>query len=75
MENKQTVVEWLVRILYSPVCVGFIQGRRQIPHDIIKRAKQMEKEHIMMAYIEGRINQGLKQNKSSEQYYNETYGK
>jgi hypothetical protein len=44
MVNKQTAVEWLVRILYSPMCVGFIQGRRQIPYDIIQRAKQMEKE-------------------------------
>lgn len=48
------------------------------PMDCVMKAKellQMEKEHIMMAYIEGRINQGLKQSKSSEQYYNETYGK
>ena len=44
MVNKQTAVEWLVRMLYSPMCVGFIQGRRQIPHDILERAKQMEKE-------------------------------
>jgi hypothetical protein len=44
MENNQTAVEWLVRMLYSPMCVGFIQGRRQIPHDILERAKQMEKE-------------------------------
>jgi hypothetical protein len=35
----------------------------------------MEKEHTMMAYNDGRINQGLKQSKSSEQYYKETYGK
>jgi hypothetical protein len=47
MENKQTAVEWLVKMLHSPVCVGFIQGRKQIPHHIIEQAKQMEKEQII----------------------------
>jgi hypothetical protein len=41
---QQTAIEWLVKMLYSPVCNGFIQGRRQIPHDIIEQAKAMEKE-------------------------------
>lgn len=34
---------------------------------------EKEKEQIMMAYNDGRVNQVLKQSKKSEQYYNETY--
>jgi len=56
-----TAVEWLAKILYSPVCNGFIQGRRQIPHDIIEQAKAMEKErdkkialHFMMLGIKNK---------------------
>jgi len=53
--------------VYSPVCNGFIQGRRQIPHDIIEQAKEMEKEQIINAATWGANAQ------SGEQYYNETY--
>ncbi len=68
-----TAVEWLVKMLYSPVGKGFIEGRRQIPHDIIEQAKAMEKEQIINAYRTGWINYLPKTD--SEQYYNETYGK
>ena len=56
-------------MLFSPVGVGFIEGRRPIPHHIIQRAKQMEKEQIIEAATWGYIS------RSGEQYYNETYGK
>ena len=72
MENKQTAVEWLVRMLYSPICVGFIQNRRQIPHHIIEQAKQMEKEQIKKAY---KIGVAWGHNNMEEYYYNENYGK
>jgi hypothetical protein len=77
MENKQTAVEWLVKMLHSPVCVGFIQGRRQIPHDIIQQAKQMEKEQIRDAWTDGCIGELYELNAyfSSGKYYNATYGK
>jgi hypothetical protein len=91
MENKQTAVEWLANQIaempntYLTGKYGLIELSGVVDDKIyrinadimylIDEAKQMEKEHIMMAYIEGRINQGLKQSKSSEQYYNETYGK
>jgi len=70
MANKQTAIEWLIQELgeYFPHEIGGI-------HLMVEKAKQMEKEHIMMAYNDGRINQGLKQNKNAGQYYNETYGK
>jgi hypothetical protein len=74
--GNQTPVEWLEELLHFE-CNYSINNEVIINYDvldnIIIKAKQMEKEHIMMAYIDGRINQGLKQSKSSEQYYNETY--
>ena len=48
---QQTAVEWLVEMLSSPVCNGFINGnRRIIPHDIIEQSKQMEKEQMIGFY-------------------------
>jgi hypothetical protein len=71
MENKQTAVDWLFDKITQNQEIRW-RGTRHL--ELFKQAKQMEKEHIMMAYNDGRVNQGLKQNKSSEQYYNETYG-
>jgi hypothetical protein len=73
--KQQTAIEWLVKMLYSPVCNGFIQGRRQIPHDIIEQAKAMEKEHIINSYISGDLMEGRANLIDAEQYYNETYNK
>jgi hypothetical protein len=71
---KHTAVEWLVKMLYSPVGKGFIEGRRQIPHDIIEKAKAMDKERM----IEFANNYGFHicgyDYERAEQYYNETYG-
>jgi hypothetical protein len=81
MENKQTAVEWLVKMLHSPVCVGFIQGRKQIPHHIIEQAKQMEKEQ-KLDFASKVLNKAecswtgiVHINESLEDIYNETYGK
>ena len=75
MKDK-TAVEWLVKMLHSPVCVGFIQGRRQIPHDIIQQAKQMEKEQITKAYANGVVNEiSIYNTITGEEFYNQTYGK
>jgi hypothetical protein len=67
---QQTAVEWLVRMLYSPVCKGFIEGRTQIPFHIIEQAKAMEKEQIKDAWI---ATDNELQRLAAEQYYNETY--
>ena len=77
-----TAVEWFAKMLYSPVCNGFISGRRVIPHDIIEQAKEMEKRQMeeLALYIyeysvtclEERINPDGK--KKFEQYCNEVYG-
>ena len=51
--EQQTAVSWLVEMLYSPVCNGFINGnRRVIPHDIIEQAKQMEKKEKVNAQMD-----------------------
>ena len=72
--NNMTAVEWLVRMLYSPVCKGFIEGRRQIPHDIIQQAKAMEKEQMIKFANECLKNYlSVRGYKTPEQYYNETY--
>jgi hypothetical protein len=64
MENKQmTSVEWL----YNEI-------KHIIPNDFIgkfEQAKEMEKNQIIDAYNEGSFDY----NKTSEQYYNETYKK
>jgi uncharacterized protein YbaR (Trm112 family) len=52
---KQTAVEWLIEMLYSPVCKGFIEGRTQIPFHIIEQAKKMEEEQTMKAYKNGYV--------------------
>jgi hypothetical protein len=76
--KQQTAVDWLVKMLYSPVCNGFIQGRRQIPHDIIEQAKAMWKDQIIDAHIEGqrvfdKHDHTQWTTDQAEKYYNETY--
>jgi hypothetical protein len=42
--------------------------------DIVKQAKEMEKEQIMEAHIEGFFSEPFKSRKGqAEQYYNETF--
>jgi hypothetical protein len=58
---KQTAVEWLAQQMMHP----------QIFNPYIEQAKEMEKQQIKDAYIEGyssNLNAG-----DSEKYYNETY--
>jgi hypothetical protein len=52
---QKTAVEWLIEMLYSPVCKGFIEGRTQIPFHIIEQAKKMEEEQTMKAYKNGYV--------------------
>ena len=76
---QQTAVEWLVKMLYSPVCKGFIEGRTPIPFHIIEQAKAMEKEQMDNTWNDSRLfDKGgdyIGKQKSFEQYYNETYKK
>lgn len=80
MENKQLASYWIaekITILVENLMKGYYKNQESFDEDwqrIFNYAGEMEKEQIMMAYNDGRVNQGLKQNKNSGQYYNETYG-
>jgi hypothetical protein len=72
MEKKQTAVEWLA---------SYIKGITDLNCDeIIKQAKQMEKEQIEYAWLNGMKGEmiapfGINRYKpEAEEYYNETYG-
>jgi hypothetical protein len=63
-----TAVEWLIDEL-TDNGIEYLD----LAYEIIKQAKEMEKQQIVDAYIEGyssNLNAG-----DSEQYYNETYKK
>ncbi len=71
--KKQTAVEWLA----WKFAVTDIEEFKDYFNEIIKQAKEMEKQQIKSARHSGR--QDLRDNgamyKEDEQYYNETYGK
>jgi HEPN domain-containing protein len=70
---KQTAVEWLVRKLEAEPFIG-------IPSQLVRQAKEMEKEQISKAYEQGSEdgywhpeNGYSNEFESAEQYYNETF--
>ena len=67
--KKQTAVEYLVEQLIPKAMVTY----DATTYNAIQQAKAIEKEQIIEAYRKGFINY-LPQT-SSEEYYNETYGK
>lgn len=67
MEEKQTAVEWLVK-----QCFPIMENTPPLDN-IIKQAKQMEKEQICHAYLEGLSS--ILEHRDEEEYYNETYDK
>jgi hypothetical protein len=58
----KTAVEWLVNEL---------RNGKEFNDELIEQAKEMEKEQIMDAYIQGSIS--LTSKNDAEQYYKETY--
>jgi len=71
--KQQTVVEWLEEQL-----IKWSDGRFCLPPHLFEQAKQMEKEQIMDAHIEGqRVFDKHPHthwtNDQAEQYYNEMY--
>ena len=65
---KKTAVEWLYSFMLKPLS--------QWPDDMWDQAKEMEKEQIMDAWIEGGEYGYLSQESDrvlAEQYYNETF--
>lgn len=73
MENKQTAVEWLVEELniWQTIADEDTNATLDTVRKLLEQAKQMEKEQIINAHIDGYESISGQ----SEQYYNETYGK
>lgn len=70
MENKQTAVEWLKKIILSG------NGRLHLTDEEFEQAKQMEKEQIKVSYETGWVNGDLKKApRFGKDYYDETYNK
>jgi hypothetical protein len=64
MSKEQTAVEWLCE-----------QYHLKQDIEIVKQAKEMEKQQIIDAYQQGFNNAYFSNPLSKEQYYNETYNK
>ena len=67
--KKQTAVEWLHEQLTST----WYDGKSS--NLLLEVAKDMEKDQISMAHLEGAMKMHHKQYKSGDQYYEENYGK
>jgi len=65
--KKQTAVEWLISQLNKK---GFAQV---VTDEEIDQAKEMERQQIIDAYVDGRCHYRDKKIISAEQYYNETF--
>jgi hypothetical protein len=66
---QQTAVEWLVKELTPSITL-----QQKYIDQLEKKAKEMEKEQKIEAYLQGSFDDGPNVNKA-EQYYNETYKK
>ena len=64
---KQTAVDWLLNQLYTKI---EIKGDGNLFYEILKQAKEIEKQQIKDAYITGMFNA---HSKTSIDYYKETY--
>jgi len=66
---KQTAVEWLIEQLIP-------KDQHEGIIDIIQEAKEMEKQHIVDAFVEcwkENMPEGYECKQSAEYYYNETF--
>ena len=69
---NQTAVEFLIDEMQKRLPEFYAHFMMDMD-SVYDQAKAMEKEQMMMAFNDGRVNAGLKLNRTSEQYYNETY--
>jgi hypothetical protein len=76
--KKQTAVEYYDDIVLS-IIQEFLRDEITKTELIVKIHKAyypaiiMEKQHIAMAYNDGRVNAGLKLNRTAQDYYTSTY--
>jgi len=69
----KTPVEWLIEQIATKeseyqAMIFYYDHQKEI-----EEAKQMEKDHIMMAYNDGHVNASFKQWQTSTEYFNKTY--
>jgi hypothetical protein len=69
--SKQTAVQWF----NDEIIIHLNFDQRLYLKDILKQAKEMEKEQITEAFKEGNLYHGWALKHEPEQYYNETYKK
>jgi hypothetical protein len=76
MNKKTTAVEWLIEQLQKTRdwqrVINEVNQSSSSVRNVIKEAKEMEKEKLEEAWVEGFKN--WNPSKSFEQYFNETYG-
>jgi hypothetical protein len=65
-KTMKTALDWLIEQMPY-------EFRANHTQELFRQAKEKEKEQIMMAYNDGFLNAGLKQWKTSTEYYNQTY--
>ena len=70
-----TAVEWLLNEMFTNGGLKKEQGVMYISPELVAKAKEMEKQHIIDAYADGRISVIDREIISYEQYYNETFKK
>jgi hypothetical protein len=68
-DRKQTAIEWF----NDEILIHLNFDQRLYLKDIFNQAKEMEKEQIMDAWIDGAVDTNAYMD-FAEQYYNETYG-
>lgn len=78
--KQRTAVTWLITELIQNRLMALRYDKDSVFNEIIQKAKQMEKEQIEDAHIEGqrvfdKHPHTQWNNDQAEQYYNETYGK
>jgi len=76
MDKQQTALGWLIEQLQKTRdwqrVINEANESSSSVRDVIKEAKEMEKEKLEDSWIEGTIKWGT--NRTFEQYYEQTYG-
>ena len=73
-ENRTTAIQWL-KDLIEWDCKNFKVIKIEYLHELLDRAKEIEKEQIMKAVYDGMGTNFDPNMGRAEQYYNETYNK
>ena len=69
---EKTAVEWFIINLIQ-VCGAPPEGTWKEAENLLKQAKEMEKEQIIDAHIHAQFNVILAKKEIAEQYYKETF--